>query len=101
MEGTPVPRRTLVIRATRSAGGAILVGVRDAGTGIDDDQLGLVFTPFFTSKSTGLGMGLAITKSIIEAHGGTIWAENNEGQGATLWFTLPVRTPSEATVSAS
>jgi PAS domain S-box-containing protein len=101
MEGTPVPRRTLVIRATRSAGGAILVGVRDAGTGIDDHQLGLVFTPFFTSKSTGLGMGLAITKSIIEAHGGTIWAENNEGQGATLWFTLPVRTPSEATVSAS
>jgi PAS domain S-box-containing protein len=101
MEGTPVARRTLVIRATRSADGAILAGVRDAGTGIGDAQLGLVFTPFFTSKSTGLGMGLAITKSIIEAHGGTIWAENNEGRGATLWFTLPVRTPSEVPVSAS
>jgi PAS domain S-box-containing protein len=101
MEDTPVARRTLVIRATRSASGAILVGVRDAGTGIGAEQLGRVFTPFFTSKSTGLGMGLAITKSIVEAHGGTIWAENNEHQGATLWFTLPVRTPSEVTVSAS
>jgi len=76
--------------------------VRDAGTGIGDDQLGRVFTPFFTSKSTGLGMGLAITKSIVEAHGGTIWAENNQtGSGATLWFTLPVRAPSQASVSAS
>ncbi|HKA60773.1 MAG TPA: ATP-binding protein [Methylomirabilota bacterium] len=102
MEGTPVARRSLVIRATRTASGAILVGVRDAGTGIGDDQLGRVFTPFFTSKSTGLGMGLAITKSIIEAHGGTIWAENNQtGSGATLWFTLPVGAPSEASVSAS
>jgi signal transduction histidine kinase len=102
MEGTPVARRNLVIRATRTASGAILVGVRDAGTGIDDDQIGRVFTPFFTSKSTGLGMGLAITKSIVEAHGGTIWAENNQTEGgATLWFTLPVRTPSEASVSAS
>jgi two-component system sensor kinase FixL len=102
MEGTPVARRTLVIRATRRANGPILAGVSDAGTGIGADQLGRVFTPFFTSKSTGLGMGLAITKSIVEAHGGTIWAENNQpGSGATLWFTLPVRAPSEASVSAS
>jgi PAS domain S-box-containing protein len=101
MEGTPVARRTLVIRATRRANGPILAGVSDAGTGIGVDLLGRVFTPFFTSKSTGLGMGLAITKSIIEAHGGTIWAENNATQGATLWFTLPVRAPSEAVVSAS
>ena len=102
MEDTEVPRRTLVIRATRSASGAILVAVRDAGTGIEQDQLGRVFTPFFTSKPSGLGMGLAITRSIVEAHGGTIWAENNEGEGgATLWFTLPARAPSEASVSAS
>ena len=102
MEGTEVARRSLVIRATRSASGAILVGVRDAGIGIQPDQLGRVFTPFFTSKTTGLGMGLAITRSIIEAHGGTIWAENNGGaEGATFWFTLPVRTLSETTVSVS
>ena len=102
MERTPVARRSLVIRGIRTASGAVLVSVRDAGTGIGDDQLGRVFTPFFTSKPTGLGMGLAITKSIVEAHGGTIWAENNQpGSGATLWFTLPVRAPSEASVSAS
>ena len=94
MEDTEVPRRTLVIRATRSASGAILVAVRDAGTGIARDQLGRVFTPFFTSKSSGLGMGLAITRSIIEAHGGTIWAENNDDGGATFFFTLPPVVPS-------
>ena len=93
---------TRISGATRSASGAILVGVRDAGIGIQPDQLGRVFTPFFTSKTTGLGMGLAITRSIIEAHGGTIWAENNGGaEGATFWFTLPVRTLSETTVSVS
>jgi len=101
MGDTPVKQRTLMIQATRSTSGTILVGVKDTGSGIDASQLGIVFTPFFTSKSTGLGMGLAITKSIIEAHGGTIWAENNPDEGATLWFTLPVGVPSEVRVSAS
>src|SRR5262249_47700491 len=66
------------------------VAVQDAGTGFRKGTQHLVFEPFYTTKPSGMGMGLAISKSIIEAHGGLIWAGDNAFGGATLHFTLPV-----------
>ena len=66
------------------------VAVRDTGHGIDAENLAHIFDSFFTTKHDGMGMGLAISRSIIAAHGGNIWAENNPDGGATFYFTLPV-----------
>jgi signal transduction histidine kinase len=66
------------------------VAVRDFGPGIDKDNLERVFQPFFTTKSAGLGIGLALCSSIIKAHRGRIWAENNPDGGATFIFELPI-----------
>jgi signal transduction histidine kinase len=72
------------------AGPAVEVTVRDNRPGIPADALRRVFEPFFTTKPEGLGMGLAISRGIIEAHGGRIWAENDPAGGAVFTFTLPV-----------
>ena len=101
MEETAPEDRRLVIRAGRGSGPEVLVAVRDAGAGIPREQLDQVFTPFVTSKAGGLGMGLAITRSIVEAHGGKIWVENNPGRGATFWFTLRARAEAGALPSAT
>jgi len=69
----------------------ITVSVKDTGTGIDDEILPRLFTKFSTKSKTGTGLGLFISKSIVEAHGGKIWAENNaDGEGATFHFRLPL-----------
>ena len=70
--------------------GAVRVAVTDRGTGIEHDKLGRIFQPFFSTKSEGLGMGLSIARTIVEAHGGTLRAENNSDRGATFVVTLPV-----------
>jgi len=67
----------------------VLVVVRDSGPGIDQTHLERVFEAFYTTKSSGLGMGLSICRSIIDAHGGRLWAEPNERRGAAFQFTLP------------
>jgi PAS domain S-box-containing protein len=74
---------------TESLQGGICVSVSDAGIGIDPDTIKSMFDPFFSTKQSGLGMGLSICRSIIEAHGGEMGASNNEGTGATVWFTVP------------
>ncbi|QIG50017.1 PAS domain-containing protein [Nordella sp. HKS 07] len=77
----------LQISTCRDGPDAIRVQVRDAGRGFTDAER--VFEPFFTTKEHGMGMGLAICRSIVESHGGRLWAERNEPQGATFIFTLP------------
>ena len=62
----------------------------DRGTGLSGDKLDKIFQPFYTTKAEGLGMGLSICRTIIEAHRGRLWAENNPDRGATFYFTVPV-----------
>jgi len=80
--------RELSISTTQDHTG-VLVGVRDSGSGIDPIHLERVFTAFYTTKPSGIGMGLSICRSIIDAHGGRLWAEANEPRGAVFQFTLP------------
>jgi signal transduction histidine kinase len=80
--------RELLISTEQHQTGA-LVAVRDSGPGIDAQHLDRVFEAFYTTKSSGTGMGLSICRSIIHAHGGKLWAETNEPRGAVFQFTLP------------
>ncbi len=82
--------RTLVIRTARDGAAALRVTVQDSGPGIARKDLGHIFEPLYTTKSEGLGMGLAIVRTIVAAHGGAVGAENNPEGGASLRFTLPV-----------
>jgi two-component system sensor kinase FixL len=83
--------RTLVLRTLRADPPAsVVVAVEDSGVGIDEADLDHVFHAFYTTKPEGLGMGLAIARSIVEAHGGRLEARNNPERGATFSFTLPV-----------
>jgi two-component system sensor kinase FixL len=73
----------------------IRIAVADLGAGVADSQLKLLFTPFHTTKKDGMGMGLSICRSIMSEHGGTLSFQNNEGPGATFFFTLPAGMPDE------
>jgi signal transduction histidine kinase len=82
--------RTLVIRTARDGADAVVVSVQDAGTGIDEKNVDQLFHPLFTTKTEGLGMGLTIARTIVDAHGGRLSAANNVTAGATFQFSLPV-----------
>jgi C4-dicarboxylate-specific signal transduction histidine kinase len=86
-------KRVLFIRGHRETKDGrleTLVSVQDAGTGFKPEQANRLFEAFYTTKPQGMGLGLAISRSIIEAHGGRLWAEPNQGPGATFLFGLPV-----------
>jgi two-component system sensor kinase FixL len=90
MEGAD-GRGEIVIRTSLQDDGMIRVSIKDSGVGIPAQDMPKLFTHFFTSKPDGLGMGLSISRSIIEMHGGRLIAENNPGgAGATFSFTIPV-----------
>ena len=80
--------RELLIRTEQTQTG-VLVAVHDSGPGIDPQNLDRVFDAFYTTKSSGTGMGLSICRSIIHGHGGRLWADANEPRGAVFQFTLP------------
>lgn len=83
--------RNLVIRSRACNSDQVMVVVQDSGTGIDASNANRLFDPFYTTKPSGMGMGLSICRSIIEAHGGRIWASSQDGAGATFQFVLPTR----------
>src|SRR5262249_9248308 len=93
--------RALVIRSESRQPSDVLVLVQDAGTGIVPDQLNRIFDPFFTTKSNGMGMGLFICRSIIEAHGGRLWASPGVPYGSVFHVALPCAdNPSRARVES-
>jgi two-component system sensor kinase FixL len=83
-------RRVEIVVDFDGDGSAVLISVLDCGSGIDAERLERVFEPFFSTKAGGLGLGLAISHSIIKAHGGRLWATNRSDRGAAFHFTLPI-----------
>jgi len=91
--------RQLVIRTEREDSERVRLTVRDAGIGVDRESLDKLFDAFYTTKSGGMGIGLAISRSIIESHRGRIWAAPNDGPGATFAFSIPIEPGASATDS--
>ncbi len=86
--------RKLAVRSTQDSPETVLVEVQDNGVGLENPVT--AFEAFVTTKQDGMGMGLAICRSIVEAHNGRLWAVSAEGAGATFCFTLPVRVSDES-----
>jgi signal transduction histidine kinase len=89
LDHAPAGRREVCLCSSRAAGGGALVTVRDSGPGLTPEEVERVFEPLYTTKPGGMGVGLAISRSILDAHGGRIWAEPNPGGGAAFHFCLP------------
>ena len=81
--------RSITVESRKGGSGEVIVSVRDTGKGIREESMHLIFDPFYTTKDNGLGLGLSISRSIIEAHGGRLYAAPNAGRGATFSFSLP------------
>jgi PAS domain S-box-containing protein len=92
MAGVQNQSRRLVIQSALTEPREILVSIADTGPGFDPEQAARLFAPFFTTKPEGVGMGLSISRSIIEAHGGRLWAATNQPRGAVFHFALPATT---------
>jgi signal transduction histidine kinase len=89
MVGVDDRPRQLLIRTEREDGDRVRVSVRDAGVGVDPQSMNKLFDAFYTTKSNGMGIGLSVSRSIIERHHGRLWAEPNDGPGATFSFSIP------------
>jgi PAS domain S-box-containing protein len=85
--------RELNIKSQRGENDQVLVSVNDTGVGLPAEQADRIFTAFFTTKPNGTGMGLSISRSIVESHGGRLWAANNAPRGASFCFSLPAKAP--------
>ena len=93
--------RELAIKSQRTDNEQLQVSVSDTGIGLPPQQADQIFNAFFTTKPHGTGMGLRISRSIIESHGGRLWASANDGRGATFYFTLPIQTTHTTSVTAA
>jgi signal transduction histidine kinase/ABC-type uncharacterized transport system substrate-binding protein len=82
--------RRIIVSTEEHDEQTLKVSVRDSGRGLDEDIIDQIFDPFYTTKSKGMGMGLSISRSIVEAHGGRLWAADNPDQGAIFYFTVPI-----------
>jgi signal transduction histidine kinase len=90
MSGVSEESRELLIGSGKDASSGVLVAVQDSGPGLNPESFDRLFDAFYTTKPGGMGMGLSICRSIVEAHGGQIWASTNAGPGAAVQFTVPV-----------
>jgi signal transduction histidine kinase len=89
MSGSDEGSRELLISSEEDGANGVRIAVRDWGPGLKPDSLDRLFEAFYTTKPDGMGMGLSICRSIVEAHGGRLWATPNLPQGAVFQFTLP------------
>ena len=96
MKDSDARNRSVLLNVGRIDEHLLKVSVTDAGPGLSAESVERVFDAFYTTKSNGLGMGLSISRSIIEAHGGRLWAENNLRRGATFSFTIPIAMRAES-----
>jgi len=90
MDSVSIPNRQLLIKSEPGTSGDVGVAIEDTGVGIDLEHIDQIFSSFFTTKGSGMGMGLSICRSIIESHGGRSWASRGNPDGAVFKFTLPV-----------
>jgi PAS domain S-box-containing protein len=93
--------RDLVITTENNQAEQVVVAVKDFGTGVEENAMGKIFDPFYTTKPGGMGMGLSISSSIVKSHGGRLWAAANDGPGTTFYFTLPHCREEESDAGAS
>jgi signal transduction histidine kinase len=91
MAGVDDRPRQLEVRTEPERDAGVRVTIRDAGVGLDRQSLDRLFDAFYSTKCGGIGIGLSVSRSIIERHNGRMWAEPNDGPGATFAFTVPVR----------
>jgi C4-dicarboxylate-specific signal transduction histidine kinase len=89
MADTDTGSRALTIHSRRDGAGCVVVGVRDSGPGLDPKDLEIIFDRFYTTKPSGMGMGLSVSRSIVDAHGGRLWAVSLESRGAMFQLSLP------------
>jgi signal transduction histidine kinase len=91
MKTVPDRQRHLVIKTetAREETDGVRLSLQDSGAGIDPEVVDKIFQPFYTTKSNGMGIGLSVSRSIIERHNGRLWATRNEGPGATFSFFIP------------
>ena len=89
MKGVDDRPRQLVVRTEPDEGDRVRLSVQDAGGGFEPHGMDKLFSPFYTTRSEGMGIGLSATRSIIESHHGQLWAEPNDGPGATFSFSIP------------
>jgi two-component system sensor kinase FixL len=101
MEGIDPADRHLLIRTSLPQPNLVEVCVRDSGTGFTEESYQQLLESFYTTKKGGMGMGLAISNTMLRAHGGRLWAENNPGPGAAFHFTLPVASADEAVMAST
>ena len=80
--------RELIVQSRRDGAGFVVVAIRDAGPGFDQGDPNVIFNAFYTTKADGMGMGLSVSRSIVEAHGGRLWATSHDSGGATFQFSL-------------
>ena len=82
-------QRKLLVASEKDGSNGVLVRIQDSGNGLDEESADHLFDAFFTTKARGMGMGLSVSQTILQAHGGRLWATPNASQGATFQFTLP------------